>query len=187
MNHDKNLHLAIYSTGIGYIFTQVLGFSPEEGTLGQGVASVSGSVKNPELLPWLLITIGTLCTLVLIVRGFIDFFNKFSGIVSSDARLLRKAKEAIKAQTGIDHPIGRVHIGSLFNPTASLGIWMTSKGTWSRALSVTLNPITYLWLLLVSFVKTFFINGGFYLYLTPLLFSVAPLTHGLLALRGISN
>ncbi|MUK77740.1 hypothetical protein GNP84_12695 [Aliivibrio fischeri] len=63
---------------------------------------------------------------------------------------------------------------------------MTSKGIYSGYLAVTLNPITYLWLLLFSVVKTFLVNGGFYLYLTSLLFSLSPLTHGLLALRGIS-
>ncbi|MEZ8438825.1 hypothetical protein AB6D90_20650 [Vibrio splendidus] len=186
MDHDNKLHFIIYGTGLAYTFIQYLGFSAKEATLGQGVASVSGPIERPDLLPWALIIVGVICALILIVRGASGFFNKLKNIVSNDVRLLRKAKEIVKENTGIDYPVGNVNIRSLFNPTASLGMWMTSKGTYSGYLAVTLNPITYLWLLLISVVKTFLVNGGFYLYLTPLLFSLFPLTHGLLALRGIS-
>ncbi|WP_045485122.1 hypothetical protein [Vibrio owensii] len=186
MNHDNKLHLVIYSTGSAYAFIQYLGFTAQEATLSQGVTSVSGSIDRPELLPWLLIAIGVACALILIVRGVRSFFSKFKTIVLNDARLLRKAKEQVRENTGIDYPVGKVSIKSLLNPTASLGMWMTSKGTYSKCLSVTLNPITYLWMLFISLIKTFLVNGGFYLYLTPLLFSAVPLLHGLWVIRSIS-
>ncbi|MEZ8051325.1 MULTISPECIES: hypothetical protein [Vibrio] len=186
MDHDNRLHFVIYGAGSVYVLIQYLGFTAEEATLSQGVASVSGSIERPELLPWFLIVIGVVCALILIVRGMVGFFSKFKTNVLNDARLLRKAKEEVRENTGIDYPVGKVDIKSLFNPTALLGMWMTSKGTYSRYLSVTLNPITYLWLLLVSLIKTFLVNGGFYLYFTPLLFSAVPLMHGLWAIRSIS-
>lgn len=183
MNHDNKLHFIIYGTGSAYALSQYLGFSVKEATLSQGVASVSGSIERPEFFPWFLIAIGTICALILIVRGVGDFFSKLKTIVSNDARLLRKAKETVKENTGIDHTVGNINIRALFNPTASLGMWMTSKGTYSGYLAVTLNPITYLWLIFISLIKTFLVNGGFYLYLTPLLFSSIPLIHGLLVLN----
>ncbi|MZI94067.1 hypothetical protein F9817_12780 [Vibrio sp. CAIM 722] len=187
MNQNSKLLMGIYASGLLYIATVTLAFSPQEGTIGRGIASLSGSINRPELLPWLLIAIGIFCALILIIFGIGDFFQSYKNTLSRDFRLLKKAKDEIREQTGIDHPVGTVNIKSLFNPTASLGIWMTSKGTWSRALSITLNPITYAWLVAVSFIKTFFVNDGFKLYLLPSLFSFGPLLHGLLVLGGIST
>lgn len=187
MNQNSKLLMGVYASGLIYIVTETLAFSPQEGTIGRGIASLSGSINRPEFLPWLLIAIGMFCALILIIFGIGYFFQSYKNILSRDYRLLKKAKDEIREQTGIDHPVGTVNIKSLFNPTASLGIWMTSKGTWSSALSITLNPITYAWLVAVSFIKTFFVNGGFKLYLLPSLFSFGPLLHGLLVLGGIST
>ncbi|MGI3062566.1 hypothetical protein [Vibrio alginolyticus] len=187
MNQNSKLLTGVYVSGLIYLVTETLAFSPQEGSLGRGVASISGPINRPEFLPWLLIAIGMSCALILIFFGVGEFFRSYKSIISRDFRLLKKAKDEIREQTGIEHPIGTVNIKSLFNPTASLGIWMTSKGTWSRVLSITLNPITYVWLVVVSFIKTFFIKDGFKLYLLPSLFSFGPLLHGLLVFDGIST
>ncbi|MGR5184350.1 hypothetical protein ACPV3S_02365 [Photobacterium damselae] len=137
MDHDNKLYLVIYGTGSAYALSQYLGFTAKEATLSQGVASISGSIERPELIPLLLIFIGVVCALILIVRGIGGFFSKFRTIVLNDARLLRKAKEEVRQNTGINYPVSKVNIKSLLNPTASLGMWMTSKGTYSRSFSDT--------------------------------------------------
>lgn len=66
-------------------------------------------------------------------------------------------------------------------------MYLIYNETLSDALSITLNAITYAWLVAVSLTKTLFVNRGFKFYLLPSLLSFGTLLHGLFVLGGIST
>jgi hypothetical protein len=172
----KIIEKIFYISSFLYLVIAVLGLTFKELTVDLWVFSASGDIDNPGVIPVLLLIISTLGFLIVFSSRLSEMMSNFRNILSSNYSLLRMANDEVRDKTGKSHPVSNVSILGLLNPTANLGVWMTSKGGWSAPIVLAISPITYIWLSIVSFIKVFIINGGFYKFLLPLIFVISPLS-----------
>jgi hypothetical protein len=170
----KRIEQALYSTSVVFLLIEILGVSISKLDIDLWLFSTSGEIKNPELLSVVLLVVCFVSFVIIFVSRLPELSSRYIKIVSEDSTLLRKAMEEVRDKTGENHSVSRVSITGLLNPSANLGVWMTSKGVWSAPIVFTINPITYIWLELVSLVKAFIIKGGFFQQLFPTVFGVTP-------------